>query len=228
MKKGNLTGFTLIEVLVVISLLSVVGVLILTIFTRTLRGSNKAQIIETIKQNGQSVLEQLDKTIRNSDNVVCPTIIPPDTSAPSSNLVVVKNGTYIRYRFVAPSPPPNPTTNGFIQQDNPDKQDVAGSNPLRKETDSEFVNRVCGANDTMPNSVTLTDTNPQTGVSVDCIAPDRITPNCSTNPIFSRNKSAGFRDQLTIKFDLWSGKGAPQSVTGLIDPVSFQTTIQLR
>ena len=80
-------GFTLVEILVVIAILSVLGVLILTIFTRTLRGSNKSQIIGKIKQNGQSVLEQMDKTVRNSDKVVC--VI-------SSNLVVVKNGIYTR------------------------------------------------------------------------------------------------------------------------------------
>lgn len=205
-KTSNFFGFTLIEMLIVISILSVLGVLILTIFTRTLKGNNKSQIIESIKQNGQSVLEIMDKTIRDSDNAVC---ISPD----NKNLVVVKNGIYARYRFIAPVV--SPSSNGFIQQDNPDRINVEGSNPVRKETDSELVSRVCGNSDPMPNAITLTDTNSQTGVSVE-------------NGLFTRDKSAGYKDQVTIKFDLWPGKGAPQSVTGQIDPVSFQTTIQLR
>ena len=48
------------------------------------------------------------------------------------------------------------------------------------------------------------------------------------NGLFSRDKSAGFMDQVTIKFDLKPGLGASQAVAGQIDPVSFQTTIQLR
>lgn len=216
-------GFTLVEMLVVMSVLSIVSVFILNIFTRSLRGSNKSQIIGTIKQNGQSVLENMDKTVRNADNVVCPVITPPDTSITSPNLVVVKNGIYTRYIFTRPI---STTANGLIQQDNPIKQPVADSNPPREETDYEFRNRVCSSQDASNNKVnpiTLTDTKLNTGISVNCIA-----SNCDTNPIFRRDRSAGFRDQVTIKFDIGPPVGAPQAVTGQIDSVSFQTTIQLR
>ena len=205
-------GFTLVEILVVISLLSVFGILILTIFTRTLKGGNKSQIIGIIKQNGQSVLDSMDKTIRNSDGVVCPVVIPPATIAPSAQIVVVKNGTFTRFRFIAPV---STTANGLIQQDNPVKTNVAGSNPLREETDAEFRNRVCNISDTMPQAAILTDTNLQAGVSVE-------------NGQFTRDRAAGFKDQVTIKFDLKPGLGVPQSAAGQIDAVSFQTTIQLR
>ena len=195
-------GFTLVEILVVIAILSVLGVLILTIFTRTLRGSNKSQIIGKIKQNGQSVLEQMDKTVRNSDKVVC--VI-------SSNLVVVKNGIYTRYRFI----PPTSSANGLIQQDNPAKQNVQDSNPPSEETDSEFKNRVCTIDDSMSEALIITDTNLQTGVSVE-------------NGLFTRDSPAGFLDQVTISFVLKPAVNASQAVAGQIDPVSFQTTIQLR
>jgi len=195
-------GFTLVEILVVIAILSVLGVLILTIFTRTLRGSNKSQIIGKIKQNGQSVLEQMDKTVRNSDKVVC--VI-------SSNLVVVKNGIYTRYRFI----PPTSSANGLIQQDNPAKQNVQDSNPPSEETDSEFKNRVCTIDDSMSEALIITDTNLQTGVSVE-------------NGLFTRDRSAGFLDQVTISFVLKPAVDVSQAVAGQIDPVSFQTTIQLR
>ncbi len=232
MMKKVTQGFTLIEMLVVISILSVVGVLILNIFTRTLRGGNKTQIIGTIKQNGQSILENMDKTIRSSDNVVCPTITPPATSSGLDTLVVVKNGVYTRYRFISPNSTDITygdckSVNGCILQDNPTKQNV-DTNPPRQETDPEFITSVCNVGSLMPRTTLspvtiISDTNPQTGISVDCIAPD-----CNANPIFKRDRSSGYRDQVTIKFDLWPGKEVSSAVAGQIDPVTFQTTIQLR
>lgn len=203
-------GLTLVEILVVISLLSVVGVLILTIFTRTLRGGNKTEIISAIKQNGQSVLETMDKTVRDSDNVVCPAIIPPNTNATSDNLVVVNNGIYIRYRFVNLS---STSVNGLIQQDNPAKEIIPETG--KEETDSALVNRICPSTDPLVQPVTLTDTNLQTGISV-------------MSGSFTRDQSAGYKDQVTIKFSLKPALNATQAVAGQIDPVSFQTTIQLR
>ncbi len=207
-------GFTLIEMLVVISVLSVIGVLILNIFTRTLRGNNKSQIIGAIKQNGQSVLETMDKTIRNSDNVVC---VSPVGNPPT--IVTVKNGCYTRFRFIAPSPSPSPTTNGQIKQDNPQPDQsspcvLVPPSPLPSSRDiTQFTNSVCI--DSLVNPNTLSDTNPQTGVSVE-------------NVSFTLDRSNGFADQVRIKFDLWPGKGSAQSVAGQIDPVTFQTTINLR
>lgn len=213
-------GFTLVEMLIVISILSVVGVMILTVFTRTLKGSNKSQIIGVIKQNGQSVLENIDMIVRDSDYVVCPTITSPAISASASSLAVVKNGIYTRYSFIPPASSAN--GNGLLQQDNPVKQNVSGVTPAREETDTEFRDRICSSTDTPSvNVVTLTDNKSDTGVSVSC-----IVSNCGTNPIFTRNKSSGFKDQITIKFSL--KPAASQGVAGQIDPVSFQTTIQLR
>lgn len=206
MKKGN--GFTLVEMLVVISILSVVGVLILTIFTNTLWGSNKSQIIGVIKQNGQSILEQIDKTVRNADKVIC-----ISNDANSATLVVVKDGIYTRYRFVSIL-----NTNGLIQQDHPAKQIVRGTG--KKETNSEFKTSVCGVGSLMPRTpeeqiTILSDTNPQTGVSVE-------------NGLFTRDESVGFKDQVRIKFDLKPAFSVSQSIKNQIDTVTFQTTIQLR
>lgn len=195
-------GFTLIEMLVVISVLSVVGVLLLTIFTRTLKSGNKTQIIQAMKQNGQAVMDSMDKTVRNSDRVVC----PADTG---DTLAVVKNGLYTKYRFS----PPTTSTNGYIQQEsfNLPSTPPAGSDPNLYIRDFEVT--LC--TDPMQSPQTITDTNLQTGVSV-------------FNGLFTRLKSAGFKDQVTIKFDIRYGVGAPQAVTGQVDPVSFQTSIQLR
>lgn len=193
------------ELLVVMAVLAIAGTFIFNIFTSTLRGSNKTQVIGVIKQNGQAVLETMDKTVRNTDNVVC-------ISLNKTSLVVVNKGIYTRYRFI----PSAPNANGLIQQDNPTKQIPEGQS--QEETDPDFEKRVCGDQDPMnrsTNVTTLTDTNLQTGVSV-------------KNGSFTRDESAGFKDQVTIQFEVKPGVGVSPSVSGQIDAVTFQTTINLR
>lgn len=219
-------GFTLIEMLVVIAVLAVFGTLILIIFTRTLRGGGKTQIIEAIKQNGQSVLEVMDKTVRNAAVVYCPNVVPPNSngSVSSNTLVVFKDGIFTRFRLVTKGtvnstiyPLPcnvvdsNNRSNGCIIQDNP-----TIINPITKneETETQFKDRVCNPNDPMTSATVMSDTNLQTGVSIE-------------SGLFTRETAIGYKDQLTIKFDLGAAVGAPQ-VVGPIDPVTFQTTVQIR
>lgn len=190
-------GFTLAEVLVAIAIIAVVGAIMVAIFVNTLRGSSKSQALSVIKQNGQALLETMDKTIRNSNDVVC---------ISSSNLIVEGDAIYTRYRFIAPSP----TANGLIQKDNPVKQIISGT----EETDEQFVDRICLEDDKMPDAVILTDTNPQTGVSV-------------KESAFTKASSAGFNDQVTITFKLGPAVKSAQAADQM-DPVTFQTTITLR
>lgn len=197
-------GFTLVELLVVIAILSIVGILVVTIFTRSLRGINKSQIISVLKQNGQSVLENMDKTIRSSDDVVCPVIVQPLTSASSQYLVVRKSGIYTRFSFIS----------NRIQQDNPEKQIDAESG--NEETDTQFRDRICGSEvQVYVLPIVLTDTKTQSGVR-------------AVEGIFKRDVASGFKDQVTIRFNLIPGEGAPLVVAGDIDPVTFETTILLR
>lgn len=197
--RGN--GFTLVEIIVVIAIIAIAGTMLVVIFSSTLRGSNKAQMLAVIKQNGQSVLENMDKIIRNADNVVC-------LNDDNATLVVVKNGIYTRYKFVLPVA----NTNGMIQQDNPVQPSSGDKSDIER-----FKNQVC--TDPMhtdsPVVNMLTDTNPLSGVSVE-------------NGVFARDLSPGFKDQITVKFDLRPGVGVPAAISGQIDPISFQTAIQLR
>lgn len=210
-------GLTLVELLVVMAVLSIAGIFIFNILTSTLRGNNKTQIIGVIKQNGQAVLETMDKTIRNADKLVC-------VSKDKKSIVVVRNGIYTRYRFIDPFPELSPENNGLIKQDNPNKETTEADLLTGKEyTDPAFANKVCANSDPMSPVTVLTDTNPQTGVSIEC-----IDPGCDTNPIFKEDKSAGFKDQVTIKFVAKPGVKASEAVRGQIDPVTFQTTINLR
>ncbi|GEM_PF-3576856 len=61
-------GFTLIELLVGLGLLAVTVGSALLFLTSVFRGSNQAAIITEVKQNGQSVLDSLERQIRDASN----------------------------------------------------------------------------------------------------------------------------------------------------------------
>lgn len=192
-------GFTLIEILVVLGVMTIVGALLVETFIRSLFGGNKAEVINQIKQNGQTILETMDKTIRSSDNVICPPVIPPSTQASSAVLAMVREGVYTRYRFV----------NDQLLEDHP----VLGTDIKQ----SQFLLDICtnvgyvgatASNITNTNLVTIL--NPTSG------------------QIFTRGKSAGFKDVVTINFLIKAGTSIPRNVADQIDPVPFTTTIQLR
>ncbi len=200
-------AFTLAEILVVMAITAVIGTVLVTIFTNTLRGSNKSQILSNIKQNGQAVLENMDKTIRGADNVVC---------VSSKTLLIEKDGCYTRYRFVEQ----NLTRNGQIQQDHPQPDPntpcIQNSPAPSPRNTPAFINAVCSDEDLLVSPKVLTDTNTQTGVSV------------SSSGFFTRSQQSGSKDSITIKFNLSPAIGAPAVLSSQIDPVSFETTIGLR
>ena len=193
-------GFTLAEVLVVMAVLSILGGLVLNIFSRNLRGTNKSQILISLKENGQGVLENMTNSIRNADDLVC------ISSNPQNTLVVVKNGVYTRFQLVVQQA----DANGFIRQDSPTPAlDGSESDPR------VFVNRVCNPSDPMPTAMVLTDDSLQKGVSV-------------VAGRFELDEEAGFKDSVKITFSLAPPIKTLRAVAGIIDPVTFETTIQLR
>ncbi|MBI4057942.1 type II secretion system protein [Candidatus Microgenomates bacterium] len=64
-------GFTLLEFLVVIGLLSITIGSILLFLTAVLKGTNQANITSEVKQNGQVVLDTLESQIRNASDADC-------------------------------------------------------------------------------------------------------------------------------------------------------------
>ena len=63
------SAYTLIEFLIVISILSLSVGSILLFLTSTIKGANQANITAEVKQNGQSVLDNLQSQIRSSSSV---------------------------------------------------------------------------------------------------------------------------------------------------------------
>src|SRR3990172_4498363 len=174
-------GFTLAEILVVIAIIAVVGTIMVAIFINTLRGSNKSQVLSVIKQNGQAVLENMDKVIRGADNVVCNT-------SDKKTLVVTNTDetgkvTYTRFRLIGSTA----SANGSIQQDFPVQPTIPPKDDI-----TEFARVVCtdpmGTDSIIPIQ-TLTDTNTQTGVSVD-----------SSGGLFTIEPSSVSNNTVTVKF----------------------------
>jgi prepilin-type N-terminal cleavage/methylation domain-containing protein len=65
----NQQGFTLIEILVVIAIIGILTGITSDIFIQIIRGSNKANVVTEIKQNGDNILNQLERTIRNAEEI---------------------------------------------------------------------------------------------------------------------------------------------------------------
>jgi len=212
-------GFTLIETLLSIGIVTVIGIIISALLTSNFQGSAKTQLISIAKQNGQTALTVMDNAIRNADSVVCP------SNGGSSNVVtVVKNGEYTRFRYVAPSPASSPVSNGQLLQDFPIPDQSAAvtqaqcndlSLNLTASCPDTFCNNAPAANATIYQ---LTDINTVTGVS--------ITP-ASGNYIFNINRRAGTRDFIEISFQVGPGISSPTGAQ-TISPIPFQTSLQVR
>lgn len=203
LSESAIKGFTLAEILVVISVLAVVGVIFTEIFFRSIRGNNRAQILNKIKQEGQNVMNILDREARNAENIICPNIALGNTKTSGNVFVVFNDSMYTRYTLKVGTD----KTNGAIHKDSPKITDAV--NP------ESFLNSVCQEEDVIgaPN---LTDANLKTGVSI------------LGDHIFTREQKPGQKDFITISFQIAPPLEAPQAVAQDIDPVQFQTTVGVR
>lgn len=193
-------GFTLIEILVVISVLTVVGVVLTEVFFRSIRGGNKAEAVAILKQNGQESIDIMDKNIRNSKDVICPPLPPSITKKDSDVLAIIgQDGTITRYRL----------SDQKLLEDHP--KAAAGI------TQEQFVLNLC-SNLSLEGTeqVALTDIN-----KITVYKPEGSN-------IFIRSRQSGYRDVVTVSFRLKPGAGIPKAVGNQIDPIPFTTTVQLR
>lgn len=68
-KSSSVSGFTLLEILVAMSVASVVGVLIIQVFFTTTRTNTKTELLKDVKQNGQYAMAIMERMIRNARSV---------------------------------------------------------------------------------------------------------------------------------------------------------------
>lgn len=152
------SGFTLIEFLVVLGLLVMTVGSTLLFLTSILKGSNKANVTAEAKQNGQVVLDSIEKKVRNAINVT-----PIGTGLDRITLEQPDKNN-IHLKCVSPR---NASENGLIgivqQASEPSTDDLYRDNPLTNKdpiagvdiTDCNFD--VLGSSDggTSPPIVTI-------------------------------------------------------------------------
>jgi prepilin-type N-terminal cleavage/methylation domain-containing protein len=101
-------GFTLLELLVVIGIISIIGVIAADIFSNVTRSYNKAEIINRVQRSGNTVLAQMTEEIRNAGRVVSPN---PGSSG-SSLVIEDLSGNQATFSFVSP----DADDNGFVSR----------------------------------------------------------------------------------------------------------------
>lgn len=199
-------GFTLIEILVVVSVIGILGVIFTDILTQVLRGQSKVKIINQVKQNGQVVLDKLTNEIRQAEDIIC--IGDSNADLMKDTLVIVKNGIYSRYRLH----PQTNTENGKIT-----RNDFVESGFL-----GIAYSELCTSNVGYGGIVTtLTNTDPVSGVSVGIV---------ESSHVFEEKLKAGYGSIITITFKATAGvkAGSAYEVSIKEGGVLFTTAAQVR
>jgi len=234
----NKSGFTLIEILIVVSIMAVLGVIFTNVLTQTLRGQNKVRVLNQVKQNGQVVLDKLTQEIRQAEKVIC---VGDERTDNSDTLVIFKQGVYTRFRFYPKIVTLTDKKNGYIAWDNPIDENLVCE--VDQNLLPDFIPIPLGGlgmgdvGDTptpIPSPTPLpplsfakylTDTDPITGISVDCAGEGDFA-----NRIFKQDIRPGFGDVITIKFKAEAGVSAGQAYEANVAEggIVFTTTIAVR
>lgn len=181
-------GFTIIEVLIAVTISAVIGLILTQLLSQSLQGGNKSDLLNNIQHNGESALTKIETDIRSGYNVTCVT---------SNVLVIAEGDNYHRYWFVAPVGGVTPA-NGYIEMDT-----------ISSLTDPQLINDYACKDATDPNYVAgdsgsaqdITDTDLNNGVSVSGGSFSRVGSasnlvNISFNIVAPVNAAAGFASQV--------------------------------
>lgn len=150
-------GFTLIEFLLVLGILTITIGSTLLFLTSILRGSNQGNVVSEVKQNGQSVLDSMDRQIRNAktaDTVAVP-------GAASTVRLTLSNGLFL---FISCANRLGTTSNGWIGTLGPQASGVTPGSvnsfaPMTNRDTVAGVDIVCDAAGTFQVTSSSTTTN---------------------------------------------------------------------
>ncbi len=200
-------GFSLIEVLVTVSILTIIGVAISTIVTRSFQGNTKTELIGNVKQNGQAALAIIEKDIRDSDTVVCPL----SGTSTIITLLTKTEGQYIRFSMI----PESGSNNGAIYRE------IFTFQYLPASAD-QLCNLATFPLDIQSTQTDLIDFNSKSAVSLKNVS----------GTGFTVVKNPGFKDTVRVQFNLGpsvtSTKKVEDSLGGATNSDQFQTTVQIR
>lgn len=196
---SNLKGFSIVEVIVAITIMAVIGVFTSTLLTRTYRSNTDTELISKLKQNGEVASNNIGEAIRMADAIVC-----YGSNGTRNDRIVIRTveGNYMLFRFVDPFPlNGTPTQNGYIaKQEN--------LNPA-----------------SLPNFCIVQPPNFATEIKITDNVSNDITGGVSiSNGQFKKLSGPEGKDTVTITFDIGPA-GQPAGTAGTIN---VQTTIQVR
>lgn len=192
-------GFTLIEAVVTIMVVSVIGLILTGILSSSFTGSTKTQLVGNIKQNGQVALNIMENSIKFAQAIVCPAVASGSTSATGKVLVVQnKNGNLIRFAYIDPS----------------------GSNNGKVVQDSPTVNNTLSAN-TYCDTTIIPLSNPQNLTDINNLSVKNTT-------LFTVLQDIGASPAVNINLDLGAPETAKTTFSEQIPTVNFRTKVQVK
>lgn len=220
-------GFTLLEVLVVVTLFGVIGYIMAGTLERSINGGTKTALIGDVKQVGQSALDNMSPQIHNADEIICttpgvPTYPPVKTTgiiiALKAKVHFQNSGSYFTRFYFDTSNNPNDKTNQEIVQDfplyNPSLGDLAQLCDTSKYpiTDPPLPNPPPSLTDN--KQALLVVNNPPT-----------------TDPLFTYTPgTGGVKDTVTISFSLKPALVSTNfaDTLGNNNSIPFSTTVEVR
>ncbi|MFH1582776.1 MAG: prepilin-type N-terminal cleavage/methylation domain-containing protein [Candidatus Falkowbacteria bacterium] len=154
-RAGNLTGFTLPEIMV--SLVIFVMVILLTgsIFSLSQKSYKKSSDLAELTQNNRVYLDRLSRELRQSVNII--TTLPPtddDPANPAADQIIFQDGhdssliTYLRYYLDG--------TN-LMRKHSAYSFDVDPDNPLDTDPSTYVYYNSLDLGDSLPNEIILED-----------------------------------------------------------------------
>jgi len=94
------SGFTLIELLVVIVVLGILGVVGTDLFSSVIKGTNKANVIAEVKQNGQLAMDIIERNIREATSATNPILPGSPPTYDTTNLILTTPSGTITFGFI--------------------------------------------------------------------------------------------------------------------------------
>lgn len=145
------SGFTLIEILVVVALMGIMIAIGSNIFVGVIKSSTKSAILSQVRADGSRALENMSRTIQNAAEVVNPDqATPNDASCNTRDFIIVKNRSqtpgvtqqlYTRYTFVRQTAP----ANNFIAINSGNDKTVLANLNAQTPTPSDLITFKTGA-----------------------------------------------------------------------------------
>lgn len=142
-------GFTLIEVIVAVSILGIIGFVMASILAKSFNAGDKSQAFGSLKQNGQNIINTLENNIRDSQAIVC--------VGQSNNVVTIqkKDGVFLRYSIKSGNAP------YVLLEDRPDLADIESPINTKNFCDLNLVPE--------KNPTALNDIDPINGTSIESL-----------------------------------------------------------